>query len=206
MKSKEVIELLKKNKFKEKKYARNKLVYNSEKGNSETQEYNILEFDLIFINEKETELYIVEEKECLFTQEEIEAFNIKIAAFHTLMGNSSIRYNINLLLLCPLDLQNLDKEREASVRKILGYERDKYNCRKIFLDTANPNFEEELSILPSVPINVEINTLNIGYEGLLDQVKTILGKPLYKELNRLEEEIDIYSVVKYLNVKGEDNE
>ncbi|ACK91498.1 hypothetical protein IRV08_18230 [Bacillus cereus] len=205
MKSKEVIDLLKQNDFKEKVYVRSKVQYNSESRKLEKEEYNILEFDFIFINEKETELYIIEEKESLFTHEEIEVFNVKIAAFHTLMGNSPIKYNINLLLLCPLHLQNLDKEREASIRKILGHERDKYNCRKIFLDTANSNFEEELSILPSIPIDVEIKNTSIGYEGLLEKVKEVLGESLYTELNRLDEEINLHSVVQHLNVKDENN-
>ncbi|MDF0736471.1 hypothetical protein [Bacillus pacificus] len=206
MKIDEVIDLLKVNGFKEKKFIKKRVIYNQKERKQEIQEFNILEFEFVFVNEVETELYIVEEKDSLFTYEEIEEFNIKIAAFLTFLGNSPIKYNVNLVLLCPLNLKNLDEEDEREVRYILGHERNKYNCRKIFLDTANQNFEEELSILPSLPINVQIENLNIGYGGLLEQVKLALGEDLYQELNKFDEEIDIRSIVKHLNVKGEGNE
>ncbi|MGP4080003.1 ABC-three component system middle component 1 [Pseudalkalibacillus sp. R45] len=195
MKIEIVLEFLKSNGFEEKKFNREFTKNNSE---------DILPFNNIFINRNETELYIIKEKSTYFTQEEIETFENNILAFIQLLPNRNpLKYNINLLLLCPLHTKGADK---SMVNFLVGLERNKYTCRKIVMDTAISNdmfIKNELSLLPSFPINIELTPYKSLRESLEEDVKTVVNQKLYNELIKWNEELNLDTVLNLLELREE---
>jgi hypothetical protein len=192
----EVCRLLENNGFKKKRFMHKKM-----NNSSEVVEMDLLEFDHIFISENETEVYIIEEKKELFKPTEVEQLEKRVAGFIPFLGNRPLKYNINLLLLCPLDLKRQGKSNE--IKKLISYERSKYFCRKIFLDTAVRNKqekEEELSILPSFTMELNINEFSSGYEGITQKIKEVINDELYLELVKTDRQININNVLTYLNI------
>ncbi|MFB4165328.1 hypothetical protein ACE1TI_16345 [Alteribacillus sp. JSM 102045] len=204
MKLNEVTKVLENNGFKQKEFMINKSQYNSETEKYEHKQVSILDFKNIFTNKNETEIYLIEEKDQLFINEEVDEFEKRVAGFIAFLGNNPLKYNINLLLLCPLNLQRKGKKESEEINKLISYERNKYYCRKIFLDTANQNFEDEMSLIPSFPIKVNVEEVSKGYKGMSDAIKTIINKPLYKEL--IKEEPNKEKVLESLGVQLKDEE
>jgi hypothetical protein len=166
---------------------------------------DILPIDIIFINRDETELYIIEEKEAPFNKEEIENIENDILAFIQLLPNRSpLKYNINLLLLCPFQSENVNKE---DLNFLVGLERNKYTCRKIVLDTSCSNdifMKNELSLLPSFPIIVELTPSKSIRDNLAEEVRTVVKQDLYNELVKSNEDLYLEKILKLLEIKEED--
>lgn len=179
--------------------------YEEKKFNRVTNENNfedILPFDNIFINRNETELYLIEEKSTPFTPEEIEAFENYILAFIQLLPNRNpLKYNINLLLLCPLQNESVDK---SDVNFLVGLERNKYTCRKIVLDTSSSDdvfINNEISLLPSFPIKVDLTASKSIRDSLIEEVKTVVNQNLYSELVKEIEELNLDTVLNLLELR-----
>lgn len=192
MKLEIVKEFLKSNGYAEKKYNR------EYKNNFE----DILPFDNIFINRNENELYLIEEKRTPFTQEEIEAFENNILAFIQLLPNRNpLKYNINLLLLCPLHTESVDK---SDINFLVGLERNKYTCRKIVLDTSRSNdifIRNEISLLPSFPIKIELTASKTIRDSLIVEVKKVVNPNLYKELVKVDEDLNLTKILNLLELR-----
>ncbi|MCQ6266313.1 hypothetical protein M1K46_11650 [Fictibacillus sp. WQ 8-8] len=179
--------------------------YEKKKFNREIIKNNvedILPFENIYINRIETELYLIEEKNTPFTQEEIEEFeNIILAFIQVLPNRNPLKYNINLLLLCPLQTDCIDK---SDVRFLVGLERNKYTCRKIVMDTSSSKdifIKKEISLLPSFPIKVELTQSKSIKDSLIEEVKTVVNKNLYNELVKENEELNLDTVLNLLELK-----
>ncbi len=129
----------------------------------------LLHFDTIFSDKYGREIYIIEEQnEKIFSKEAIYKIEENIKAFiYSRPNNDGIRYNINLVLLCPID------KKTQEYNDIVNLERDKYTCRKIFLDTECSNIEEEMSILPFIPISSYVNYDVSEMTNLSDEIKKI---------------------------------
>ncbi|OMF84315.1 ABC-three component system middle component 1 [Paenibacillus sp. FSL R7-0337] len=168
--------------------------------NIEGEEYSILRFDCVLINKERSEIYILEEKlNCMFTRTEIEKLENMIAAFIPFLRNSDpIKYNINLMLLCPLHIKqsnNTSKEKTAS---IIGVERSKQTCRKIFLDTSSDNFDDELSMIPSFPLRVDFKFAESEQSNLSFKIKEVLSDELTKELSKENSKVDLDKITSLL--------
>jgi hypothetical protein len=165
---------------------------------------NILPFENIFINNDKTELYLIEEKEVPFNKEEIEVFENNILAFIQLLPNRSpLKYNINLILLCPLKTESVDK---ADVKFLVGLERNKYTCRKIVLDTSYSNeifIKKELSLLPSFPIRVDLPQSTSVRDRLAEEIKKVIPQNLYIELIKENEDMNMNTVLNLLEIREE---
>ncbi|MBY0029885.1 hypothetical protein ACQKJG_23225 [Priestia megaterium] len=187
------------NNFFERKFFQSKLFTNKD-GIKERSQVDILPFDKVFISAEEKEIYIIEEKNSLFTKEEIDKMDEKILTFIQFLSNRDpIKYNINLLLLCPFPTEKNTKE----INMILGYERSKYTCRKIFLDTSNVEFQKELSILPSFPLEINLTLSDTKISSLSTRVKNIIDEDLYNELLKEEDQIELDDILNLVNVKGD---
>ena len=115
------------------------------------------------------------------------------------LGNKPLKYNINLILLCPLGLGSKSKQDRQGIDEIINYERDKYYCRKIFIDVSNPNFEEELLILPSFPLKVSFDGMMKRYDGVIQAINEILPEQLYNELKQKEIKPDIDKILSMIS-------
>lgn len=138
-------------------------------------------FHNIFISPNENEVYIVETNKHVFREEELKSFETKIIGLVGFLPNIPLRYNINMVLACPLNIRNNGKSSRTK-NQIIRYERIKYYCRRFFLDTANLSFEDELAILPFSSIQLDINVK--GYEGIVQEIKKILPEEIFTELVR----------------------
>ncbi|MEX3748195.1 hypothetical protein [Lysinibacillus xylanilyticus] len=195
-----VSQFLKDHNFKEKEYTRTWSIINSQ-GEKEEMSRNILPFDRVFVDNDEKEVYIIEEKSNYFTVEEINEMENDILAFIQFLSNKeSIKYNINLLLLCPLNAKDNRKE----ITDLLSFERSKYTCRKIILNTANAEFEQELAILPSFPININDNLSQEKVDILNDRIKIVVDEAIFQELLKETDEIDLEEILNHLVIEGED--
>lgn len=192
----EVIHFFKINGFKETQFIRRSQV-------KESTDYSILPFNNILTNENRTELYILEERvNGVFNKNEIENFEKKIAAFIPFLSNHDpIKYNINLILLCPLHLEKKEDWRKTEIANVIGFERSKYTCRKIFLDTANKHFEDELSLIPSIPLHVHLKFSESDQHDLTLKAKEILSTHLYEELVKEKEDIFIGKILTLLRTE-----
>ncbi|MBH0160460.1 hypothetical protein [Fictibacillus sp. 26RED30] len=137
------------------------------------------EFQDIFINQDESEAYIVIFNDHIFKEEELKMFESKIIGLIGYLPNTPIRYNINLVLACPLKIKEGDRLSETS-NAIIRYERIKYYCRRFFLDIENSSFEDELIMLPFSSIQLDIDVK--GYNGILREIQKIVPENLYEEL------------------------
>lgn len=200
MKIKDVIQFFESNGYKEIIFTRKNFFQ------EEAREYTILPFDIIYASQNKTEIYIIVEKtEGVYTKTEIEEMESKVAAFIPFLKNTDpIKYNINLLLLCPLQIKKQKDIHKSEIASILGFERSKYTCRKLFLDTANNNFEDELTVIPSFPLHVHLKFSENEEFDLIRKVKETISDDLYKELKKEKAEININRVT--LLLKDEDND
>ncbi|UPM56376.1 hypothetical protein [Gottfriedia acidiceleris] len=179
---------------------------------SRTQELlQLLSFKHIYINSKETEMYVICESKKIFIEEQIKEFEREIASFVIMLGNKPLAYNINLVLLCPLNLKKNHLSENNHISKLIDIERDKYNCRKFFLDTANRNFEEELDIIPSLALKIEVDSSNLSYEQTIQKIQEDMHPELFKELIKNEDTPDLQQVLQVLentisNIKDDKNE
>jgi hypothetical protein len=195
-----VIQFLKDHDFLEKEYLR-KWSSSNEQGEKEEKSRKILPFSKVFIDSNEKEIYIIEEKSRHFIEEEINKMENDILAFIQFLSNKqSIKYNINLLLLCPLNAT--DKTDE--ITKLLSFERSKYTCRKIILNTANENFEQELAILPSFPININHNPSEEKVGELENRIKEIVDERIYQHLVKETDEINLEELRNHLLIEDDD--
>ncbi|OMD41115.1 hypothetical protein [Paenibacillus odorifer] len=160
---------------------------------------DILKFDCIYADQEIREVFVIASKlKSVFTQEEIKNCEQEIANFINFHPSNSLRFNITLILLCPLNFTKKMKKIPADILDVLGSEKDKYFCKKIFLDSTNPNAEEELSILPLVPINISVKDKANGYSGITLKLKEFMNDELFKELTKIEDEPDIEIIEKNL--------
>lgn len=160
-------------------------------------------FRHIFQDDKGRELYILEEKESMFTDRDLDRFHKEISGFITLSSNDVIKYNINLILLCPFGKSLADKNI------INKYENNKYICRKIFLNTLNDNLEEEINLLPLLRLNS--NPIAIDEYEIKNSVIGILSNSadFYEELKKDIKIIDINKIKELLltfSEEGDDRE
>ncbi|MGG1629821.1 hypothetical protein [Rossellomorea sp. NRS-1567] len=186
------------NGFLEKHFMRKSAIINSE-GKKENRVINILPFNHIFISQSEKEVYILEENESLFTSKELMKMDNLILTFIQFLSNKdSIKYNINLILICPFNKKKDKKE----LQKMLGFERNKYTCRKIFLDTSSKDFSEEMAILPSFPLDVQLVLKSSQIDSLTNNIKEIMDENLFRVLLKDSEEISLDQVLFSLSSKG----
>lgn len=170
-------------------------------GEKEEKVRNILPFDRVFVDKDEKEIYIIEEKKSYFTVEAIDRMENDILAFIQFLSNKeSIKYNINLLLLCPLNAKDKTKE----ITNLLSYERSKYTCRKIILNTANADFEQELAILPSFPIKINHKIPGEKKDLLNSRINKVVDKTIYQELLKETDEIDLEAILNHLVIKDDE--
>ncbi|WP_342503623.1 hypothetical protein [Lysinibacillus sp. FSL L8-0126] len=194
-----VSQFLKDHNFKEKEYLRTWSIRNAQ-GEKEEISRNILPFDRVFVDNNEKEIYIIEEKLNYFTVEDINKMENDILAFIQFLSNKdSIKYNINLLLLCPLNAADKTKE----ITNLLSFERSKYTCRKIILNTANADFEQELAILPSFPINLNHNLSKEKVDLLNDRIKKVVDEAIFQELLREADEINLEEILNNLVIEDD---
>jgi len=193
MRIEQVIHFFKSNGFSETQFTRRSL-------NNEAEEYSILHFDCVLTNADRSEIYILEEKsERMYTKSEIEGLEHKIAAFIPFLRNSDpIKYNINLMLLCPLHIKKHIDIHHGETASILGVERSKYTCRKIFLDTSSENFDDELSMIPSFPLRVDFKFSETEQYNLSRKVKEVLSDELLEELLKDKSELNLDLVTSLL--------
>ncbi|NWQ43312.1 hypothetical protein MLOOGBEN_21665 [Bacillus sp. EB106-08-02-XG196] len=203
MKLNDVIKHFINNGYYEKTYIKNSSYINKE-GKRESKDVIILPFKHVFVSANNNEVYIIEEKENLFTSKELEEIDNKILTFIQFLSNRDpIKYNINLVLLCPFETKKNQKE----FNKMLGYERSKYTSRKIFLNTSSDNFENELSILPSFPLDVHLTLKQTQINSLTMKVKEVVNESLYNAL--LKDTIDddtLNNILMSLNAGEAQNE
>ncbi|WLR60637.1 ABC-three component system middle component 1 [Guptibacillus hwajinpoensis] len=200
MKIELVSQFLKDHDYLEKKYLRTLAISNQE-GEKEEVSRNILPFPKVFTDSNEKEIYIIEEKSTHFLEDEINKMENDILAFIQFLSNrDSIKFNINLLLLCPLN----DSSNKEEITKLLSFERSKYTCRKIILNTAIENFEQELGILPSFPIKIAQNPSEEKVEELENKIKAIVDEGIYRELVNEADEVDIDEMRKYLVIEDDE--
>ena len=194
-----VSQFLKDHDFLEKEYLRTWSISNAQ-GEKEEISRNILPFSRVFVDKNEKEIYIIEEKSSYFSVEEINKMENDILAFIQFLSNKeSIKYNINLLLLCPLNAT----DKTEDITNLLSFERSKYTCRKIILNTANVEFEQELAILPSFPIKINHNFSEEKVDELKNRIKEIVNEDIYQELLRETDEIDLEEILKYLVIEDD---
>lgn len=199
MKLNDVKDFLLANGYSEKPFMKKSVTINSE-GKKAINEINILPFNKIFISQNQNELYILEEKECLFTPDELVKMDNLILTFIQFLSNKdAIKYNINLVLLCPFNKKKDQKE----LQKMLGFERNKYTCRKIFLDTSSNDFREEMAILPSFPLDVQFVLKSDQINSLSNKIKEIMDDHLYTELIKDTDKLSLNQVLMSLNSRGE---
>jgi hypothetical protein len=177
-------------------YIENKLIINKEK---------VLNFENCFVNLKESEMYIVVEKDCIFTNKEIVNFEVEILTFINFLNyESPLKYNINLVLLCPFENHQKDE-----ISRLISNERSKNICRKLVFNSSlsNEEIEKELVILPSFSLGFEIDI----EDSIINQFQTELenvidNSKLYSELIKNLDEIDFLSVMNILDKGIVDNE
>lgn len=131
--------------------------------------HDLLPFDSVFSDSYGKEIYIIEEQlEQMFSKEIIATIEDKVRAFiYSRQNNDGIRYNINLILLCPID------KKSQEYKEIVDLERNKYTCRKLFLNSKCSNYEDEMSILPFIPISSYINYDVSELTNLADEINRI---------------------------------
>lgn len=197
---KEVVKKLRENNFEPTQFIETQSFYDFKEEKQVQEPVNILPFEHVYIDKNKVELYLLVEKKELFNEEEIKQFDKKISSFIAFLDyNDPIKYNINLILLCPLNLKT--HVTDSNTKKILAYERNKFNSRKIFLDTSNKNFHEELEILPSFPIDLGYEFKSDGYKGLVEDIKTIIPNELFEELSKEIDEINVNKISYFLEKK-----
>lgn len=111
--------------------------------------YKVLDFKNVYSDKLQRELYIlVENLDRIFNKEEIDDFQKKVARFiYSRPNNDALKFNINLVLICPFG---------EDISQVVSLERDKYYCRKIFINsgvTSEEDFMREVYTLPSIPIS-----------------------------------------------------
>ncbi|WP_399632713.1 hypothetical protein [Sporosarcina sp. SG10008] len=194
-----VSQFLKDHGFSEKEYIRTWTISNAE-GKKEEMSRNILPFSSVFVDNNEKEIYIIEEKSSHFTVEEINKMENDILTFIQFLSNKeSIKYNINLLLLCPLNA--IDKTEE--ITNLLSFERSKYTCRKIILNTANAEFNQELAILPSFPISINSDFSREKVGELKERIKEVVDETIYQELLKEKDEINLEEILNHLTIEDD---
>lgn len=155
---------------------------------------NLLSFESVFSDSCGREIYIIEEQiEKMFSKQTIIEMEDRVKAFiFSRQNNDGIRYNINLILLCPIDKKSLE------YKNIVALERDKYTCRKIFLNSNCQCIQDELSILPFIPISEYVDYDVNKLMNLTDEInkisynnEIILNELLSKEpnLKKIENEL-----------------
>lgn len=174
------------------------------------EQLQTLSFKHIYINTAETEMYILCESKEAFTEKEIKEYEREIASFVIMVGNRPLAYNINLVLLCPLNLKKNQLSVNSPISRLIDMERNRYYCRKIFLDTANRNSEEELVTLPFLPVKIELDISHLNYEKTAEKIQKVIPAELHKELIKKESNPNLQQVVKFLeitrlNIEGDNN-
>lgn len=120
------------------------------------------QFEDVYFDKQQREMYIICEKQKFdFTEESltnyIDQMETIISGFISIYADNVLSYNVNLVLLLPIGLYEEKPEYlEYRVTLISNYERDKYSCRKIFIDSTAKSEEEierELNMLPFLRIN-----------------------------------------------------
>jgi len=127
------------------------------------QKLNLLQgFKNVYFDSAKSEVYIVVDKNEVFLADEIEEYETQISGFITLFANDVLTYNVNLVLISPIGFyEPHSTEKQLEYMALINrFERDKYFCRKIFLDKKSRGEKEidELSILPFNKITIEENT------------------------------------------------
>ena len=124
-----------------------------------------LPFNNVYINQSNTEVYIVEKLDLNDLQNnKIEEYQDEILWFENFTENYFLKYNMNLNIL--YDEQNIEDEFKNYIQK---YERDSNICKKIFLDINN---KDNLCILPF--INIEVQKEDDSSADTLEKLECIL--------------------------------
>jgi hypothetical protein len=163
-------------------------------------------FDHVYVDAEEKEAYILVEKDSIFSNEEIQQYVDEIVGFIALRPNETLKYNVNLIMVCPLNLKNKENYNYDPAYQIMSYEKDRYFFRKIFIDACNPNIEEEINILPFMPITVDFNAISAGYEGIAAEVKSVLGhEELFTNLGKRDVSPQLDAIIELLRLEGKDS-
>jgi hypothetical protein len=163
-------------------------------------------FEHVYTDSAEKEAYIIVEKDYIFSNDEIRQYVDEIVGFIALRPNEPLKYNVNLIIVCPLNLKNKENYNDDPTYQIMAYEKDRYFFRKIFVDSLNPNVEEEINILPFIPITVDFNAISAGYEGLATKVKAILGyEELFINLSNSESPPNLDAVIEMVKLEGKNS-
>ncbi|MBD3917585.1 hypothetical protein H8B09_02375 [Paenibacillus sp. PR3] len=158
-----------------------------------------LGLDDVYLNKQENEMYIVKSKDEPMALDEVQIIINKIAGFTLLFPNISLSYNINLVLICPLNKKQVDNELLDGINR-LNIERNKYYCRKFVLNSSAKNTDEEIDILPIRAISLHIKEQFNGYDGLNRNVSNVLGDAMFEELSKPERpELD--QILKFLEIE-----
>ncbi|AIQ34699.1 hypothetical protein R50345_08790 [Paenibacillus sp. FSL R5-0345] len=173
--------------------------YDKDNNKYEMKYLNILNFDYVFSDKENKEVFIIQEKNKIYTKDEIKRYEEEVASFINFNPHNSLKFNITMVLLAPLYLQ-MKKSKKVSfeVLELLSSEKDKYFCKKIVLDSKNSNFEEELSILPLVPINISVKDKSNGYNGITLKLKEFINESVFNELIKTQSIPDLQAIEKNL--------
>ena len=153
----------------------------------------------VYLNQKENEMYVVKGNDEPISLDEVQSCVDKIAGFTLLFPNLALSYNVNLVIICPLNNQKV-KNKLLNQSNRLNIERDKYYCRKFVLNSITKDVNEELDILPIRPVSLHIKEKFNGYEGLNERVLNVLGEVLFKELSR-SEKLDLDDLLKLIEIE-----
>lgn len=140
------------------------------------------EFDNIYVNADDTEMYILVED--YVSEVNIKKYHDEILFFQNWYNNEILIYNINLILI-----YNNDSTDEELRNLIYKYEKDAHLCRKIFIDSLSELNDLEFDILPFRPLGaVKISNQS---EQLKKNIISLLGNiEIYNQLTMDYKDID----------------
>lgn len=147
-----------------------------------------LNFDNIYVNSDETEMYILVEN--YISESNIKNYHDEILFFQNWYNNEILIYNINLILIYENNSSNQELRN-----LIFKYEKDTHLCRKIFIDSKSELNDLEFDILPFRPLGA-VNISN-QTEQLKKNIISMLGNiEIYNQLVIDYKEINIDEIKK----------
>lgn len=195
----QLISLLENNEYYRMSFIQKLPKYDIGKNKYEMKYLNILNFEYVFSDKENKEVFIIQEKNKIYTKDEIKRYEEEVASFINFYPNNSLKFNITMVLLAPLNLEKKKSKKVSSdVLELLSSEKDKYFCKKIVLDSKNNNIDEELSILPLVPINISVSDKSSGYNGITLKLKEFINDSVFNELIKIQSIPDLQIIEKNL--------
>jgi hypothetical protein len=148
------------------------------------------DFENVYINEQETEMYILINS--YLSDERIISYHNQILCFQNWCNNDILIYNINLILI----YENSGESRELR-DLIYKFEKDGHLCRKIFIDSKSKLVDLELDILPFKPLGVVQFSSQV--ESLKKNIISLLGSvEMYNKLLIDKKNLDIDGIIQNL--------